>query len=170
MNSLEIRLNDRVSNVELVSKDKNHIEILIDKKKYKLDAIKLEEGIYSVLLKGKSYTVELVEAEHPKKYNISTLNRSYDLEIIDAETRYLLSRSKDLNDEQDNTISSPMPGKIVKITVKAGEKVEQGHTVIIVSAMKMESEYKTGKAGTIKEIHVSEGDTIEGNQPLITIE
>jgi len=63
-----------------------------------------------------------------------------------------------------------MPGKIVKITVKAGEKVKQGQTVIIVSAMKMESEYKTGKAGTIKEIYVREGDTIEGNQPLITIE
>jgi biotin carboxyl carrier protein len=54
--------------------------------------------------------------------------------------------------------------------VKTGEKVEQGQTVIIVSAMKMESEYKTGKAGTIKEIHVKEGDTIEGNQPLLTIE
>ena len=63
-----------------------------------------------------------------------------------------------------------MPGKIVKILVKTGEKVEPGQTVIIVSAMKMESEYKAGKAGTIKEIHVDEGDTIEGNQLLITIE
>jgi len=170
MTSLEIRLNDRVSTVELVSKDKNHIEILIDKKKYKLDAVKLEEGIYSILLNGKSYTVELIEGKHAKRYSVNTLNRSYDLEIIDAETRYLLSRNKDLNDEHDNTISSPMPGKIVKITVKTGEKVEQGQTVIIVSAMKMESEYKTGKAGIIKEIHVREGDTIEGNQPLISIE
>ena len=36
--------------------------------------------------------------------------------------------------------------------------------------MKMESEYKSGKAGIIQEIHVSEGDTVEGHQPLITIE
>ena len=36
--------------------------------------------------------------------------------------------------------------------------------------MKMESEYKAGNKGVIKEIHVKEGDTIEGNQPLITIE
>ncbi|MFC2099127.1 biotin/lipoyl-containing protein, partial [Bacteroidota bacterium] len=51
-----------------------------------------------------------------------------------------------------------------------GEKVEAGQTVIIVSAMKMESEYKAGHAGVVKEIHVKEGDTIEGNQPLVTIE
>ena len=63
-----------------------------------------------------------------------------------------------------------MPGKIVRIAVKVGEKVEVGQTVIIVSAMKMESEYKAGKEGVIKKIHVNEGDTIEGNQPLITIE
>jgi len=170
MSSLEIRLNDRVLNVELVSRDKNHIEILIDDRTYKLDAVKVEEGIYSILLNGKSYTVELIEGDHPKNYKIQTLNRSYDLEIIDAETRYLLSRNKNLNDELDNTISSPMPGKVVKITVKTGEKVEPGQTLIIVSAMKMESEYKAGKAGTIKEIHVKEGDTIEGNQPLISLD
>ena len=170
MTSLEIRLDDRESTVELVSKDKNHIEILVDGKKYKLDAVKIEEGVYSVLLNGKSYTVELISGEHPKQYTVNTLSRSYDVQIIDAETRYLLTRNKNLNDEHDNTISSPMPGKVVKITVKTGDKVEQGQTVIIVSAMKMESEYKTGKAGTIKEIHVKEGDTIEGNQPLITIE
>ncbi len=170
MTSLEIRLNDRVSNVELVSKENNQIEIKVDGREYKLDAVRVEDGVYSILLNGKSYTVELIEGEQSKKYNVNTLYRSFDLEIIDAETRYLLSRNKNLNDEQGNTISSPMPGKIVKITVKAGEKVKQGQTVIIVSAMKMESEYKTGKAGTIKEIYVREGDTIEGNQPLITIE
>ena len=63
-----------------------------------------------------------------------------------------------------------MPGKVVKIPVKVGDKVETGETVIIVSAMKMESEYKAARVGLIKEIHVAEGDTIEGHQPLITIE
>jgi len=36
--------------------------------------------------------------------------------------------------------------------------------------MKMESEYKAGRDGVIKEVHVNEGDTIEGNQALITLE
>ena len=168
--SLEIRLDDRFSNVELVSKEKNKLQIKVDDKLYELDMVKVEEGMYSILFEGKSYNVEIIEKDSSKEYNVNALEKSYDLEIIDAETRYLMSRKETDLEDADNIVSSPMPGKIVKIPVKAGEKVETGQTVIIVSAMKMESEYKAGKEGVIKEVHVGEGDTIEGNQPLITIE
>lgn len=168
--ALEIRLDDRDSHVELVRKEKNFVEILVDGKLYKLDIIMVEEGVYSILHNNKSYNVELIEAETKKKYIVNTLYRSFNLEIIDAETRYQLSRNKNNLMDDQSIISSPMPGKVVKIPVKQGDKVESGDTVIIISAMKMESEYKTGKAGVIKEIHISEGDTIEGHQPLITIE
>jgi biotin carboxyl carrier protein len=167
---LEIKLGDRTSNVEFIRKDKNQMEIRVDEKLYKVDVVMMEDGVYSFLYKGKSYNIELIEKENSKQYNVNTLSRSYDLEIIDAETRYLLSRNKSLLGEEGNTISSPMPGKVVKILVKTGDEVKVGETVIIVSAMKMESEYKTGKEGKIKDILVSEGDTIEGHQPLITIE
>ncbi len=63
-----------------------------------------------------------------------------------------------------------MPGKIVKILVAEGDKVEAGQTVIIVSAMKMESEFKASKAGIVNEIPVKEGDTVDGNQVLVVIE
>ena len=168
--SLEIRIGDRTSNVELVGKDKNKMQIRVDGRLYKVDIIKVENGVYSILYNGKSYNVELIEGDNSKQYNISSLTHSYDLEIIDAETRYLLSRNKSLMGEEGSTISSPMPGKVVNIPVKTGDKVKVGDTVIIVSAMKMESEYKAGRNGKIKEILVSEGDTIEGHQPLITIE
>ena len=168
--SLEIRLDDRTVYVELVSKDEHSIEILIDRKLYKLDIRMVEEGVYSILYNGKSYNVEILEGEHRKKSRVSTAYRSYNMEIIDAETRYLKNRKENLLVDEENTISSPMPGKVVKIPVKTGARVEAGETVIILSAMKMESEYKAGKPGIIKEIHVNEGDTIEGHQPLITIE
>ncbi|KPL14768.1 MAG: biotin carboxyl carrier protein [Bacteroides sp. SM23_62] len=168
--SLEIRLDDRFSKVELVSKENNKLQIRVDDKLYELDMIKVQEGMYSILLEGKSYNIEIIEKDSAKQYSVNTLEKSYDLEIIDAETRYLMSRKGSDPEDAENIVSSPMPGKIVKIPVKAGEKVEAGQTVIIVSAMKMESEYKAGKEGVIREVHVSEGDTIEGHQPLVTIE
>jgi len=168
--SLEIQINDRHSQVELVSRDENRVKIKIDDAIHEVDIIQVEEGVYSILLNGKSYIVELTEGGSAKMYRASTLGHQYELEIIDAETRYLKSRKGNDLDESDNRISSPMPGKIMKIPVKIGDRVEAGQTVIIVSAMKMESEYKAGNKGVIKEIHVKEGDTIEGNQPLITIE
>lgn len=168
--ALEIRLDDRVSQVELVRKDKNFIDIRVDGKLYKLDIVMVEEGVYSILHHGKSYNVELIEAESKKKYIVNTLYRSFNLEIVDAETRYQLSRNKNQLVDDQSSISSPMPGKVVKIPVKVGDQVQAGDTVIIISAMKMESEYKTGKSGVIKEIHVSEGETVEGHKILITIE
>jgi biotin carboxyl carrier protein len=168
--ALEIRLNDRLSKVDLVSREDNQLTIKVDDNIYKLDITKVEDGMYSAILNGQSYNLEILEKDNAKQYSVSTRNRSYDLEIIDAETRYLLSRKGNDDEEGGNTISSPMPGKVVKIPVKMGEKVAADQTVIIVSAMKMESEYKAGHDCVIKEIHVKEGDTIEGNQPLISLE
>jgi biotin carboxyl carrier protein len=168
--SLEVRLDDRTVKVELVNKDDHSIEILVDGKLYKLDILMVEDGVYSILYNGKSYNVEILEGENRKKSRISTLDHYFDLEIIDAEARYLMNRNQNLPVDEGSVISSPMPGKVVKIPVRTGDNVEIGDTVIIVSAMKMESEYKAGKSGMIKEIHVKEGDTIEGHQPLITIE
>lgn len=167
---LEIRLDDRLSSVELVSKEGSHLRIKVDDKFYELDLIKVEDGLYSVLLGGKSFSVQVLEKDDVKQYSVNTSERSFDLEIIDAETRYLKSLKGNDDGDGENIISSPMPGKVVKIPVKAGQKVENGQTVIIVSAMKMESEYRAGKNGLVKEIHVNEGDTIEGNQPLVTLE
>jgi biotin carboxyl carrier protein len=168
--SLEIRLNDRYAQVELVSRDENKVKIKVDDKIHEVDIVEVEDGVYSLLMNGRSYVVELVDGETSKKYNAKISYKSFDLEIIDAETRYLMSRKGNDIEDEGNQISSPMPGKIVKIPVKVGEKVVAGQSVIIVSAMKMESEYKAGHDGVIKEIHVKEGDTIEGNQLLISIE
>ena len=70
----------------------------------------------------------------------------------------------------DNIIKSPMPGKVVKVLVNEGDKVDAGQTVIILSAMKMESEFKAGKDGIVTEIAVKEGDTVDSNQLLVVIE
>jgi biotin carboxyl carrier protein len=168
--SLDIKLGERLSTVELVSREKNHLTLRVDDQLYELDMVKVEEGMYSILLDGKSFNVQILEKDKAKEYNVHTRGKSFDLEIIDAESRYLMSRKGSDDEDGENLISSPMPGKIVKIPVRTGEKVKAGQTLIIVSAMKMESEYKAGKDGQVKEVHVSEGDTIEGNQPLITLE
>ena len=91
-------------------------------------------------------------------------------EIIDAEAKYLQARNAGNLEAEENTISSPMPGKVVKIEYSIGDEVKKGDTVIIVSAMKMESEYKAMKDGVVKEVFVKEEETIDGNQPLVFIE
>ncbi|RXQ96228.1 acetyl-CoA carboxylase biotin carboxyl carrier protein subunit [Ancylomarina salipaludis] len=168
--SLEIKLGDRTAKVELLAESGNQIKIMVDDNEYDLDCYQVEKGIYSILFKGRSYNVELIDTDSPKKYAVNTFYHSYDAEIIDAETKYLQARKgADLQDEQ-STITSPMPGKVVKIPVNLGDEVKKGDTLIIISAMKMESEYKAGKDGIISEIFVNEDDTIKANQALVHIE
>jgi biotin carboxyl carrier protein len=167
---LEVKLNDRLAKVEMKKENDNFIQFTVDGKKYDIDIVSVEEGIYSILYKGKSYNVELIETRDSKTFIVNTLYETYDVEIVDAESRYQASRKKLSNLNESNIILSPMPGRVVRIPVSVGEEVQTGQTVIVISAMKMESEYKSSRNGIIKEILVNEGDVINGHQPLIIIE
>ncbi|MBS4062389.1 MAG: biotin/lipoyl-binding protein [Bacteroidetes bacterium] len=167
--SFEIKINDRIANIELLSHDGSNYQIAIDNKIYEIDAEEVEQGVYSILLENKSFNVELVHGKSSKAYTVNTLYETFDVEIIDAETKYLKNRKKD-DGEDTNVITSPMPGKVVKILFKEGDAVKAGDTVIVVSAMKMESEYKVKQDRIIKRILVKEGDTVSGDQPMVIIE
>ncbi|MBA4409159.1 MAG: acetyl-CoA carboxylase biotin carboxyl carrier protein subunit [Bacteroidota bacterium] len=168
--SIEIRLDKRIASVEILKQYENLLEIKVDDKIYQVDLMHNDEGIFSILNKGRSYNIELVPQTNPKLYTAYTLYDNYDIEIIDAESRYLRNRSGSTQLISENTISSPMPGKVVKIPVSVGDEVKKGDTVITISAMKMESEYKSPIDGKIVIIHVTEGSTIDANQKLIEIE
>ncbi len=67
-------------------------------------------------------------------------------------------------------ITAPMPGTIVKILVKEGDEVLDGQDVLMLEAMKMENPIPTTVSGTVKEVKVSVGDTVAGEQLMIVIE
>jgi biotin carboxyl carrier protein len=167
---LEIKIGDRTADVELISKEGNKVQVSIDNKMYEVDIVMVENGVYSIILNNKSYNIELVRDETGKKYMVNTPYNYFPLEIIDMQAKYMKNRMKDDVDSSQDRIFSPMPGKIIKITVKKGEEVTAGQTVIIVEAMKMQSEYKVKRDSKIKDILVKEGDTVEGNQTLIVLE
>lgn len=168
--AVEIKLGGRIAWVDLINQDGNILEVMVDNKKYIIDLMHTADGTFSIIEGGHSYNIELVGHNHPKKYTAYTLYEEFDVEIIDAEARYLMNRGANGFGSTDNKISSPMPGKVVKVLVKEGEEIDEGETAIIISAMKMESEYKAPMAGKVKKIHVKDGDTVEGNQVLIELE
>jgi biotin carboxyl carrier protein len=71
--------------------------------------------------------------------------------------------------EKSGVLSSPMPGKIVKLLVKQGDMVEPGAALVVVEAMKMENELGSPRAGVVHQIHVNPGDTVESGQKLVTV-
>lgn len=166
---LEINVDGRHAKVKEIKRDGNLLTVMVDDELYEVDLKGTGKGSYSVLYKGKSYNIEVFEKES-KHYIVNTFYSTYNMEVIDAETRYMQSRDEMAGGKGDNVIKSPMPGKVVKVLVNKGDQVEAGQNVIIVSAMKMESEFKAVHDGVVTEICVKEGDTVDGNQVLVVIE
>jgi biotin carboxyl carrier protein len=66
-------------------------------------------------------------------------------------------------------ITAPMPGKVVRVLVATGDVVRARQPLVVVEAMKMENELRAGHDGTIAEIHVTEGSSVDAGAPLIDI-
>jgi len=70
---------------------------------------------------------------------------------------------------EEGDVTTPMPGAVVKIKVKIGDRVEAGDTVLIVEAMKMENEVHTPVSGVIEKIYVAEGDSVNPDEVLVVV-
>ena len=71
---------------------------------------------------------------------------------------------------EDGHMLSPMPGKILKVMVKAGDKVVKGDSLMVMEAMKMEHTIKAAFDGVINSVHYQEGEQVDGGVDLVDIE
>ena len=67
-------------------------------------------------------------------------------------------------------VVAPMPGKVVRILVEAGDEIEAGAGIMVVEAMKMQNEMKSPKAGTVAALNVEVGATVNGGDVLAIVE
>lgn len=66
-------------------------------------------------------------------------------------------------------VPSPMPGNILKVNVANGQSVNEGDVLVILEAMKMENEILAPKSGTVSQVCVSQGSTVDTGAPLVVI-
>jgi biotin carboxyl carrier protein len=166
----EISIGHRTAKIELLNRVGHKALIKVDDLKYDLDIVEVENGVYSIIYNGHSYNVELIRGESSKKFIVNTFAKTFNAEVIDAESKYISNRNKGMEVEGSNQVASPMPGKIVKIPVKVGDVVTTGDTLIVVEAMKMQSEFKATGDKIVRAILVKEGDTVDSHQVMIKLE
>ena len=120
-------------------------------------------GIFSVLMDGRSYSVE------PSGNGSVRVNgRIFPVEIFDPRAMRA-RRGPGLNDGPQ-TITAPMPGKVVRVLVEAGAQVECGQGLIVVEAMKMQNEVKSPKAGRVASVKAAAGATVAAGEALLIVE
>jgi biotin carboxyl carrier protein len=67
------------------------------------------------------------------------------------------------------SVRAPIPGKVVKVLVKAGDPVKAGQTLLVLEAMKMENELRAPRAAVVVALHAVEGAAVEAGQELVSL-
>jgi biotin carboxyl carrier protein len=122
-------------------------------------------GLYSVLLEGRSYDAYVEPS--PAGVTVSIEGYRFDVEVRDP--RRLSRRGGGGASGGVQTLSSPMPGKVVRLLAAAGDAVAAGQGILVIEAMKMQNELKAAHAGTVLTISAKAGDTVTAGAPLATI-
>ena len=116
-------------------------------------------GEYTVKVNGKNYAVKL-EGE-----NKATVNgKAYDINVK-AGIESKAAASSGSGEE----VKSGLPGNVLRVEVSEGDEVAEGDVLIVVEAMKMETEIKSPKAGVVQSVLVAQGDKVVSGQALVTL-
>ncbi|RAP51502.1 MAG: oxaloacetate decarboxylase subunit alpha [Methanosphaera sp. rholeuAM270] len=152
-------------------------ELNLIKKEEDVLTYALYQTVAEKFLKGEAVAEEIPKPKH--EYTASNIPNSYDVEV-DGEvfsvkilpTGYMEMEpsSQQIKTSIEGALTSAMQGMIVKLKVKVGDKVNEGDTVAVLEAMKMENDVKADKSGKVTEIFISEGDTVEKEDVLMVIE
>lgn len=137
----------------------------IDDKPYAVDIINMSDKVAVVNVNGVQYEVE-VEQEL-KTTKTPTLVRQDAVPSTDTPpSPARVPKPKNGNAE----LRSPLPGKIIDIMVKPGDRVSIGQTVLCIEAMKMENNIKTDHEGLVTCVHVQKNDVVVEGDVLVVIE
>ena len=127
------------------------------------------EGLYSLIVEGKSYQMSITRTDTGHEVLISG-NRVELKVLTEREWRLEKIAPKHATMAGPYTVKAPMPGLVKAVLVSTGDAVSQGTRLLVLEAMKMENEITAIKSGIVAEILVQAGTVVEGGQPLMTIE
>lgn len=152
-----------------VRQDRDGLHVRLDDREFHVDFLQVDPGLYSLLIGGRSYEIDLVEMEDALVVLVN--GQPFRVEIQDERERRLRTAvGKGDIKTGKRVVAAPMPGKVVRLLVRPGDAVQPGDGIIVVEAMKMENELKSPAAGTVKEVRVEEGKAVGGGDVLVVIE
>jgi len=143
-------------------------EVTIDGRTVHVDVARSGKTIYSVLEDGKQFEV-IIDESGAHGFDVLVGGQLLHLKAFDERSRLLAATAKPTATGPQR-VEAEMPGKVVKIAAPVGTPVAEGQGVVILEAMKMENEIKSPIDGVVKEVEVSEGQTVESGALLFVVE
>jgi len=114
--------------------------------------------------------VEAGVEEDGETLRLDRCGESSVVELLDDRTHLLRTTSVAAHHAGPVAVCAPMPGKVVKLLVGAGDAVHDGQGLVVIEAMKMENELRAPRAGRVSDLRVREGQAVEGREKLLVLE
>lgn len=145
--------------------------ILLNSKAVSWDQVNTGHGHFHVLMNHRSYRCEVVSADAAaKSFLIKVNGHLHQVAVKDRFDQLLQQLGIDKTAvHKARVIKAPMPGLVLKILVNEQQTLNEGDSVLILEAMKMENVIKSPGAGVVKSIRVKEKDAVEKNHILIEL-
>src|ERR1019366_8084868 len=155
----EIVIDGKRRNVEIFrSADQpSRVTVNIDGRNVEADAVKIAPFGYSSIVEGRSFEVR-GELE-PGGLLLHIGGFEYRVEIADPRS-WRRDRSAGINPSGPQRIAASMAGKVVRVLVAQGDRVESGQGLLVVEAMKMQNEIRAPKAGTVERLSAKQGKSV----------
>lgn len=117
------------------------------------------------------YRVVVQKRQGRGRYSLWVDGYRFEAEVLDERTRAIRDLSAaTAGPTGPAPILAPMPGMIVRVSVKAGDRVEAGQGLVVMEAMKMENELRATAAGTVRSVEVTAGTAVEKGALLVALE
>ena len=139
-----------------------------------VDILEIGPGSFSILFQGASFDTQII----PEAEGLAVFCRGREFHATVRDPRAWSGSRKGTWKRTDGGLQqthgrqevvAPMPGKIVRVLVTAGQNVEVGQGLVVVEAMKMQNEMRATKSGQAARLLVREGQTVSAGEPLLVI-
>ena len=148
----------------VLEKNGDGYAVRIGGQSYDVSNVIRQENVLSYIIDGKRCTIFFARSREGSHLNVSG---EY---FVLVEKKLTSAAGRGTAAHTGDSVSSPMPGLIVKIPVAVGTRVTEGSTLAIVEAMKMQNELRAPRDGTVKKINCKEGDQVDALKPIVELE
>ena len=162
--NLSLWLGQKEFKLNLEEKEKNTIQVSLNKKKFQVSVEFLSEKELLLNVAGKVYTI--IVDSNSLSHSVFVNGELFKIEKSSA--LKILKEERAKSGKKD--IKTSMPGKIVSVLVNEGDMVKEGQPVLILEAMKMQNEIKSPQMGRITRINFRSSDYVEAGSVLFSVE
>lgn len=157
----------------------NRIDVALDGAAVTVDGTRVEahlrelEGtpVRLVSIGDAVHRVVVRRGESRGRYVLWIDGHRYDVEALDERTRAIRDLSGAAAAASGPApLRAPMPGLVVRVSVKPGDRVEAGQGLVVMEAMKMENELRSSAAGTVRAVHAQSGSAVDKGALLVELE